>query len=322
VSAIDELAVIDVSGLLDGGPAAEVAIGRQIDRACLGTGLFYIEHHGVDAAIVDDAMALALEFFRLPDEVKRRCAVNRFHRGFNALGDALMYGADKPDYKEFFQIGLELPEDDPDVLAGQPLRGPNQWPPEPRGLHDALRGYFDAVGDCGRRLLRAVAAGLGLDHDFFECRYAKPLQRTQAVYYPPQPADLGSDQFGVAPHSDFGCITLLAQDHRGGLEVELPDGRWAPARPLPGTFVVNVGDLLERWTNDRYRSTKHRVINRSGAERLSIATFYDPSYTATVDPRDLGILAGAVPRYEPVAAGDHIAGRIDASFGYRSAANT
>jgi len=168
--------------------------------------------------------------------------------------------------------------------------------------------------------MRAVAVSLDADPAFFADKYRKRLQRTQAVYYPPQPPDAGEDQFGVAPHTDFGCITLLWQDESGGLEVlERRSRSWIPAPPIPGTLVVNVADLLARWTNDRYASTPHRVINRSGHERLSIATFYDPDYKAVVDPRALGT-PEAECRYAPILAGDHIVGRIERSFGYRKKA--
>ena len=121
----------------------------------------------------------------------------------------------------------------------------------------------------------------------------------------------------MAPHTDFGCITLLWQDENGGLEVlERQTQTWIAAPPIPGTLVVNVGDLLARWTNDRYASTPHRVVSRSGRERSSIATFYDPDFKAVVDPRALGT-AEAECRYAPIAAGEHILGRIERSFGYR-----
>ena len=231
----------------------------------------------------------ARRFFAFPVETKRRAAVNQRHRGFNALGDATMYQAKRPDYKEFFSIGLELPEDDPDVLAGQALRGPNNWPDFMPELRPALYGYYEAVGECGADLLRAVAVSLGVDEHFFAPRYTKRMQRTQMVYYPPQPPQSDEDQFGVAPHTDYGCITLLWQDQVGGLQVrEIANDTWVDAPPIEGSFVVNVGDLLARWTNDRFRSTLHRVINASGRERYSIATFYDPTYGATVDPRELG----------------------------------
>jgi isopenicillin N synthase-like dioxygenase len=308
--------VIDIGGLTSGAPGALDAVAREIHAACVDIGFFYIAGHGVPARTIDTLVDEARAFFHLPPDVKNRAAINRYHRGFSALGDATMVGAKRPDYKEFFTMALELPEDDPDVVAGEPLRGPNNWPSDQPTLRAAMTDYYDAVAECGAMLLRAVAVSLGAPADFFAAHYVKRLQRTQLIYYPPQPPALGADQFGVADHTDFGCVTLLWQDDIGGLEVLSRAGDWVQATPIPGTLVVNVGDLLGRWTNDRYVSTRHRVTNRSGKERFSIATFYDPSFKAVVDPRDLGA-SDADCRYEPVTAGEHITGRINASFGYR-----
>lgn len=312
-----EIPVIDIASVRSRDAAATRRAAEAINAACTTVGFFYIRNHGVPDAVIDGAVGQARRFFHLPLETKRQVAVNARHRGFNALGDALMYEAEKPDYKEFYTMGLELPEDDPDVVAGEPLRGPNNWPDGMPAFRAALQAYYDAIGACGADLLRCVALSLGVAEDFFAGKYAKRLQRTQIIYYPDQPADAGDRQFGVAPHTDFGCITLLWQDDNGGLEVlERTSRTWMPAPPIPGTLVINVGDLLGRWTNDRYASTPHRVINRSGRERFSIATFYDPDFKATVDPRQLGV-ADTECRYEPVAAGAHILGRIERSFGYR-----
>ena len=309
--------VIDFAGVRSGNAAALARTGREIYAACTTIGFFYIVNHGVPLGVIDAATAAARDFFAFPVETKRRAAVNARHRGFNSLGDATMYQAKRPDYKEFFSIGLELPEDDPDVVAGQALRGPNNWPDFMPSLRPALYTYYEAIGACGADLLRAVASGLDIDEHFFASRYTKRMQRTQMVYYPPQPPQSDEDQFGVAPHTDYGCITLLWQDDVGGLQVrEIAHGTWIDAPPIPGSFVVNVGDLLSRWTNERFRSTLHRVINASGRERFSIASFYDPTYGAIVDPRELGT-AQADVRYEPVAAGDYILGRINDSMGYR-----
>jgi isopenicillin N synthase-like dioxygenase len=311
------LPVIDFAAVRAHDASGTQRAAQAIRDACLIDGFFYIANHGVPEAVIEAVHAEGQRFFRQPPEVKRQAAVNARHRGFNALGDAHMYEARKPDHKEFFTIGLDLLEDDPDVLAGEKLRGPNNWPPDMPAFRAALVAYYAAMLACGADLMRAVAVSLELDVEFFVSRYRKPLQRTQIVYYPPQPADLGEDQFGVAPHSDFGCITLLWQDTNGGLEVlERSTQRWIPAPPIPGTLVINVADLLARWTNDRYASTPHRVINRSGRERLSIATFHDPDYKAVVDPRDLGT-PEADCRYDPILAGEHIVGRIERSFGYR-----
>ncbi len=311
------LPLIDMAGVREGDQAAILRAGEAIRKACCETGFFYIINHGVPQVVIDSAMAAAKTFFAYPPELKRQVAVNTRHRGWHALGGALMYKATKPDYKEFFGIGLELPEDDSSVLAGEALRGPNQWPDFMPELRMALDAYYKEIGMAGADLLKAVAVGLGIDPGFFAPKYGKPLQRTQMVYYPPHPPMAESDQFGVAPHTDYGCITLLYQDNSGGLQVrELGNNSWIDAAPIEGSLVVNVGDLLARWSNDRFRSTLHRVINKSGHERYSIATFYDPSYGAIVDPCDLGIDA-ATSLYPPVAAGDYILKRIDDSMAYR-----
>jgi isopenicillin N synthase-like dioxygenase len=314
------LPLIDMAGVREGDQAALIRAGEAIRKACSESGFFYIINHGVPQAVIDTTMAAAKTFFAYPPEVKRQVAVNKRHRGWHALGGALMYEATKPDFKEFFSIGLELAEDDPCVLAGEALRGPNQWPAFMPELRLALDAYYEEVGRAGADLLKAVAVGLGIDSGFFAPKYGKRLQRTQMVYYPPHPPMAESDQFGVAPHTDYGCITLLHQDNSGGLQVrELGSNRWIDATPIEGSLVVNVGDLLARWSNDRFRSTLHRVINKSGHERYSIATFYDPTYSAVVDPCDLGIDA-ANSLYPPVAAGDYILKRIDDSMAYRKKA--
>jgi isopenicillin N synthase-like dioxygenase len=312
--------IVDFAGVRAGDGEALRRAAGEINAACTSIGFFYIANHGVQQTAIDDAVAVAKRFFAQPVETKRRVAVNMRHRGFNALGDALMYGAKRPDYKEFFTFGLELPADDPDVLAGQPLRGPNNWPDFMPEMQPVFTRYYEAIGACGQALLRAVALGLGMPVDFFADKYRKRLQRTQFVYYPPQPPQLGDDQFGVAPHTDYGCITLLWQDDNGGLEVRTRDHRWIPAPPIDGTLVINVGDLLARWSNDRFASTPHRVINTSGRDRLSCATFYDPDFTAIVDPRDMNLPAGMAPLYPPVLAGEHIVGRLNQSMGYRKQA--
>ncbi|HET6161959.1 MAG TPA: 2-oxoglutarate and iron-dependent oxygenase domain-containing protein [Dongiaceae bacterium] len=314
------LPIIDIGPVRAGDPHAIAAVAASINAACMSAGFFYVRNHGVDQSIIGDVVAASRAFFALPTDVKRTVSINKRHRGFSALGDATMYGAKRPDYKEFFTMGLELPDNDPDVQAGQPLRGPNNWPDFMPELRGAMSAYYQAVGSCGADLLKAIALSLRIDAGFFADRYRKRLQRTQLIYYPPQPAEMGKNLFGVAPHTDFGCITLLWQDDSGGLEVlDRASKTWIGAAPIPGTLVVNVGDLLARWTNDRYTSTPHRVINRSGHERYSIATFYDPDFGAMVDPCDLGVSPGD-RRYEPITAGQHILNRLDQSFGYRKRA--
>lgn len=308
--------IIDFSGVRSGNPATLERVGKEIREACTRVGFFYIVHHDLPQSSIDAVLQASKTFFALPETVKREVAVNHRHRGWHAIGGATMYQAKRPDLKEFFSIGLDLPEDDPDVLAGQPLRGPNQWPDSCPELRDSLSCYYEEVGKVGQDLLRCVAVSLDLEPDFFITKYRKPLQRTQVVYYPEHPADSDENLFGVAPHTDYGCITLLYQDNSGGLQARNLNGEWIDATPVEGSLVINVGDLLQRWSNDRFISTPHRVINRSGHKRYSIATFYDPTYDAIVDPCDLGTPL-TQRRHSPMAAGDYILQRINDSMAYR-----
>jgi len=317
MTGLTSLPVIDVSGLNAGSANAVPQVAAAIRAACTGPGFFYVSGHGVPEAVIGDAVSAARDFFHLPTETKALVRANARHRGWHAMGGAVMEGAKHADRKEFFSIGLELPEDDPSVLAGEPLRGANQWPDFAPALRPAMGAYYDAMLALGGRLMRAVAVSLDLEEGFFAPRYRKPLQRTQAIFYPPQEVGAEEEIFGLAPHTDFGCITLLWQDGNGGLQVrERQSGGWIDAPPLPGTLVVNVGDLLGRWSNDRFASTPHRVVNRSGRERMSIATFHDPDFGAVIDPRELGTPEGEA-HYEPITAGQHILNRFDQAFGYR-----
>ena len=313
--------VIDVGALRGGSDGAVAMVAEDMRAASAEVGFFYIRNHGIDAATRDMALAASRRFFALPGEVKRRVAVDARHRGFMAVGGAKMHQTARSDLKESFNWGLELAADDPDLAGGdKPLLGPNNWPdadlPE---LRSAFYDYYLAACECGRDLMRACAVGLGADEIFFAPQFTLPIARGSALYYPPQPPQMGAEQFGVGAHTDYGCLTLLWQDEVGGLQVQGKDGDWVKAHPIPDTLVVNVGDLLARWSNDRFVSTPHRVVNASGRERYSLAVFFDPNYDAVVDPADL-LEPGETPKYQPIVAGEHVKARFDAAFAYRRAA--
>lgn len=316
---VDAIPVIDVGALRGGSAGAVAEVADAIREASTRVGFFYIRNHGIAPEVRDAALAASKRFFALAPEVKARVAVNHQHRGFMAPGGAKMHETARADLKESFNWALDLPADDPDVVSGdKPLLGPNNWPdadlPE---LQSAFYAYYQTACDCGRDLMRAFAVSLGIDAQFFAPHFSKPIARGSALYYPPQPPQMGAEQFGVGAHTDYGCLTLLWQDAVGGLQVQGRDGDWVTAHPIPDTLVVNVGDLLARWSNDRFVSTPHRVVNASGRERYSLAVFFDPNYDAVVDPRDL-LDPGETARYVPIVAGEHVRARFDAAFAYRS----
>ena len=206
----------------------------------------------------------------------------------------------------------------PDIETppANPLLGPNVWPAAMPALKPSVHPYFEAASACAEDLLRGFALGAGLDAEHFIRLRDRPVSRGSLQYYPPQPDGAGEDRFGVAPHTDFGVLTVLCQDEIGGLQIRRRNGDWAAMPPIPGTLVVNVGDLLERWSNRRYRSTVHRVINASGRERLSLVLAYDPNFETLVDPRAF-CAGGETPHDEPITCGDYLLWRFARAFSYR-----
>jgi len=274
---------VDVSPLLatnaDTNSCADV--GRAIDAACRDTGFLLVTGHGIDRALRDDLERLSREFFALPAEQKAQIAMSRggiAWRGWFPVGAELTSG--RPDRKEGIYFGSELPADDPRVLTRTPLHGPNLFPSEPAALGDVVLRWIDAVTAVGQAVLRGIALGLGLQQDWFARHLtADPTVLFRMFHYPP-----GDDQsWGVGEHTDYGLITLLAQDCHGGLQVRSRD-TWIDVPADPYVFVVNIGDMLERMTRGGYRSNPHRVRNLSGADRLSFPVFLDPSWDATVTP--------------------------------------
>lgn len=275
--------VIDVGPLVgNGSNAAAASTAGAIDEACRELGFFVISGHGVAAELRDALDAAAREFFALPEEEKARIAMPRAGlawRGWFPVGGELTSG--RPDLKEGIYFGTEHPPDHPGVLAGRPLHGANLFPDHPASLRDLVLRYLDALAQLGQTVLQGIALGLGLPPGWFqENLTADPVVLFRIFHYPPAPPT--SADWGVGEHTDYGLLTLLGQDGHGGLQVKAPTG-WVDVPPDPDTFVCNLGDMLERLTGGRYRSTPHRVRNVSGAERLSFPFFLDPSWDAVVD---------------------------------------
>ena len=261
-----------------------VEAARQIDAACREFGFFYIRGHGVAEDLQTRLDSLARQVFALPTEHKAEIAMphgGRAWRGWVPLEGELTSG--KADRKEGIYFGAELSPDDPRVAAGTPLHGPNLFPAQVPELRPVVLAYLDAMTALGHALVRGIGLGLGLDGDWFDRRLtADPLVLFRIFRYPP--ADGRVDPtWGVAEHTDYGLVTMLLQDAAGGLQVHAPSG-WIDAPPLPGTLVCNLGDMLERMTGGRYRSTPHRVRNISGEDRLSFPFFFDPAWDAEVLP--------------------------------------
>jgi len=308
----DAIPVIDLTLLRSNEDAQTVA--DALHAASQGLGFIYVKGHGIPAAQIEAAQRSAYQFFRTPDAQKSRIIVSPQHRGWLKPGASKMHDGAKVDLKESFIWGQQ--DAAGHTLEEHPMQGQNQWPEWVPDLQSSAMDYFNSAHDVAHSLMRGFAMGLNLPADFFLQTADKPLSRASFVYYPAQEEASGEDQFGVAPHTDFGVLTVLCQDSTGGLQVQDINGDWIEAPPIEGTLVVNVGDLLSRWTGGAYKSTPHRVINSSGRERLSLVLAFDPNAETAIDSTHVhGGLPD--PEHPSTTCGDYLLWRFAKAFAYR-----
>jgi isopenicillin N synthase-like dioxygenase len=288
------------------------ALVTQISGACRQFGFFGIVNHGIEALVIQRVFAASQKFFALSQTHKRALHINQSscNRGFDPIGwqslDLSKEGDVKAaDLNESFYIGTEPQVDAPQIVSNH---GENQWP-DPSwvpGFNDDVNAYRVAVKNLSVRLMRLISESLGMRPEALDRFMTYPTCTTRLLFYPPQPTT-DSHQIGAGAHTDWGAITVLAQDNAGGLEVKLPDGSWIHATPRDGMLIINTGDLMQRWTNDQYLSSWHRVINQhAGRARYSIAYFFDLDHHAVIETLPNCIDAEHPLKYPPITAGEHI----------------
>ncbi|KAA1170828.1 isopenicillin N synthase family oxygenase [Marinobacter salinexigens] len=302
------LPVIDLS-LLTGTPQQQQLLTRSLADACLHTGFFYVSGHGIAVELINRVFAESRALFGLPDEQKDAInkSLSRANRGYEPLKGQTLEPGSPPDLKEGFYIGEELDDSDPRVQAGRFNQGANQWPASLPGFRDTMTEYFTALNQLSARIMEALALSLDLNQRFFDDFCHQPLSTLRLLHYPPQPTNPAPGEKGCGAHTDFGGVTILLLDDNPGLQVwDAGNEQWINANPIPGTFVVNLGDMIARWTNDRYRSTLHRVVNTSGAERYSVPFFYsgNPDHEVVCLPTCLA--EGDEPHYPPTTVEAHL----------------
>ena len=304
--------VIDLGPWRDGDPAAFAPTVEALRAASESIGFYYLENHGVPQALVDGAFEQAERFHALPLERKMACAMTRSGPGYLPLGGQVqrtsVYGkSEHRDRSASFYIRNEFPADHPDRLAGRPWVSDNRWPGGLPGFREACLAYLSAIQSLGYALLPLQAAALDMPRDYFTSHDAfKPASPTlRLLHYPPRDPAL-EGQFGIGPHTDYGYCTILAQARVPGLEILSRDGEWIPAGAPDGLLLVNNSDMLRMWSNDRFRSAPHRVINHSGGERYSIPVFFGvrPDVKLECLPSCTG--PGNPPRHAPLSYADHM----------------
>ncbi len=317
-----DIPIIDIGGQrhLETSPGP---VGEQIKVACLDSGFFYLLNHGLDEDLLAAVFDANRRFHSLPLAEKENIKLNHWHRGYQGyatsklVSSARFAAAAAANQLESFFLRHEVPADDPGFKR-EPLKGPNQWPADPE-FRDVVSRYDTAVRGLATKLLPAFAYAVGEAPDFFDAYFQTPSTALRLIHYPGRDSD--ADAFGIHPHTDYGFMTILAQDQTGGLEIQRPDGTWLLAPPLPGTLIVNIGDALARWTNDAFNSTPHRVNSPpDGESRYSVAMFFDPDVDAQICTLNRFSDADNPPRHAPIRYGDYFQERLDSNYPERTAA--
>jgi len=326
---------IDLRAFLVGTLEEQQTIAARVDDICKSIGFLIIENHGVPNDVIDGAWSTASIFFDLPIEEKIKskspdpgCPRGYFPMAAEALAKSL--GVETPpDIKESFGIGpLRAPPYDIGAEEFGFHYGENLWPTVPANLRGELTRYFNAMNALGSQVLRLFAAALELPHDFFERFHTHPMCALRCINYPASDETLLPGQKGAGEHSDYGSITLLKSDPNvPGLEIKLPSGQWAKAPLVKDAFIVNIGDMMARWTNDRWVSTLHRVVQPRAAEsgairRQSMAFFHNTNFDAQIECIPTCLNSGEEPKYGPVLAGQYLIERFNSAMNKESNSTT
>ncbi len=274
--------VINIAALRSDDPVGRRLCAKRIGCACREIGFFYVVNHGVDRALVTQAFATSAAFFALPTEVKMRSMDKaRRHRGYFTLGSETTNSSTGPDRKEGFDFSLDWPTTASRLRVRKPSRRQNRWPAAPAGFRSVLTAYYKSLCELGTLISRAFDLAFGLPEDFFASHLKRPTAILRILHYPANPrtptrAAAANRHIAAGAHADNGYLTILAQDNQGGLQVRNLAGRWIDALPIEGSFVCNIGAMMELWTDNMMRATPHRVIHRSSHSRYSIPFFFHP----------------------------------------------
>jgi isopenicillin N synthase-like dioxygenase len=332
-AAAAQIPVIDFGPLFAGEPGALPNLANAARHACENVGFFYALNHGVPETLIERAFAASRQFHSMPLAAKLKLRLNDNNIGYlpidaSVQGASTVHKATRPNRNESFFISHDRGPDHPDVIAGTPLRGRNQWPAGHTGGRPEMRrdmmAYFAALGAMCDRMLPVFAVALDMPADFFTSFFAgEGHANLRFLHYPPQ--DPGEDNlFGQAPHTDNSFMTALARTDVPGLAVRLPSGEWFPPPIIPGTFLINLGNIMRRWSNDRFLSTPHGVLNDSGTERYSIAYFHSPNPDSVIECLPSCTGADNPARYPPAVYRDLVLEFYRANYfhqkGHRSGA--
>jgi isopenicillin N synthase-like dioxygenase len=321
LAATGRIPVLDIGPYLAGERGAMAPLARAIAHTCEDTGFLVVANHGIAPELVENTFAEAARFFALDEAQKLPYKVGQYNIGYLPFGGQVVRHSPvnrntRPNFSESFYITRDRAPDHPDIVSNKPLIGLNRWPDGMPEFRAATTAYYRAMEAMTTRLVPVFATALDLPQDYFAAAFAEPNCTIRLIHYPPHP-DPEDNEFGFAPHTDNNFITFLAQSKLPGLEVRTEEGEWLRPPTVPGTFVVNTGAMLARYSNDRFKATPHRVINRNVRSRYAIPFFLGPNHDAQIACVSTCVSPENPPRYESTTYGAFSARLLTLNFAHR-----
>ncbi|OSX57172.1 hypothetical protein POSPLADRAFT_1186096 [Postia placenta MAD-698-R-SB12] len=323
-STFEQIPVINIGNATSSDPAARNALADEIRDACINVGFFYVSHHTISQETIDAAIDAAKNFFALPLAKKMSIDIHKSSnfKGYTALLGENTNPENRGDLHEGFDLGWEEMDSGISRRDGDGvMTGVNVWPEGLSGFRKACLDYYHAAVNLGKLLFPLFALALNLPEDFFDDKTIKPAAIMRLLYYPPQTGAVDDRVEGIGAHTECApnysrCFTILWQDQVQALQVLNTEGKWIDAVPIPGTLVVNLGDQFARWSNDIFKSTVHRAVNRTGIQRFSMPLFFGTDYNVKLEPLPGCVSEENPAKYEVVTAGDYVKSRLEATYFY------
>ncbi|GLB38567.1 putative iron ascorbate-dependent oxidoreductase family protein [Lyophyllum shimeji] len=326
-SGFKDIPIIDLANISSNDASVRRALADEIRGACINVGFFYVKNHGIPEEVIQATLEMAKRFFSLPMESKM-VIENRKTPNFKGYSP-LLSGNNNPDgagdLQEGFEFGWEPLDSAPGSDQGEDsgvMAGANVWPSEIPGFQDQVLQYYHAAVQLGKLMFPLFALALDLPAKFFDDKTRKSAALMKLLHYPPQTGPIDDRIIGIGAHTDWECFTILWQEPGiQALQVLNPEKQWINAPPIPGTLVINLGDQFARWTNDIFKSTVHRAVNRSGVRRYSIPLFFGTDYDVKLEPIPSCLSEERPPRYEVITAGEYVKSRLQATYHHNHGGN-
>ena len=312
----DYIPLINLSNWFSSEVSLRKQIAKEVRNACLSSGFMYVTNHGISRLVIDDVMQAARDLFSLPLETKLKIHDEKlgYYRGYIPLDGEKTDPGHSADYKEAFDLGLQLQIDDPQHPGFKRLSAPNLWPENQPDFRISVERYFQEALDLAKELFRLFALSLELPENYFDLVTDMPIAQMRLMRYPTVQSDFMSDKLGIGTHTDYECFTLLLQDDIGGLELMNASGEWIDAPPINDSVMVNIGEMMSRWTNGKYAATPHRVRNNKASDRISIPFFFATNYDTEIVCLETCYDDMNPPQFEPVIAGDYLQDRLNSIY--------